>query len=75
MEKGGTFTTTVAWKLLTKSYPNFSEGYVLLPIDQKQLKIDSSTTVEQFKQSLANSAIYAEAEKKDLYKELKTLQE
>lgn len=62
-----------AWKLMMKSYPNFSEGYIYMIYAQVELNQDTSETIDKFNSSIANSEIYAEAEKKELIKEVERL--
>ena len=62
-----------AWRLLMKSYPNFSEGYLYIIDAQVQLNQDISDSIEEFNDSLAQSDIYSENEKKELIKELENL--
>ena len=56
-----------------KSYPNFSEGYLYIIDAQVQLNQDISDSIEEFNDSLAQSDIYSENEKKELIKELENL--
>ncbi|MFT6856569.1 MAG: hypothetical protein ACJA0X_002549 [Cyclobacteriaceae bacterium] len=62
-----------AWRLLIKSYPNFSEGYSYIMDAQVQLNQDISETIEKFNESLAKSDIYSEKEKEELKKEIEDL--
>jgi hypothetical protein len=62
-----------AWRLLIKSYPNFSEGYWYIMDAQVQLNQDISETIEKFNESLAKSDIYSEKEKEELKKEIEDL--
>ncbi len=64
-----------AWKILMKSYPNFSEGYLYILDTQIQLKKknDYSDTIKKFKASLASSNFYSEKEKDELMQELENL--
>lgn len=62
-----------AWKILTDTYPNFSEAYLYIIKAQIELKQNNTETVKQFYNSLANSEFYTEKEKKDLEKELQEI--
>jgi tetratricopeptide (TPR) repeat protein len=59
-----------AWKILTDSYPNFSEAYLNIIKAKIQLKQDYSETIKEFINSLAISELYNEKDKKDLEIEL-----
>ncbi|RQO40635.1 hypothetical protein DBR39_06755 [Chryseobacterium sp. KBW03] len=59
-----------AWKILTDSYPNFSEAYLNIIKAKIQLKQDYSETIKEFTNSLAISELYNEKDKKDLEIEL-----
>lgn len=56
----------MAWKILTDSYPNFSEAYLYIIRAQIQLKQNYLDTFNNFRRSLAKSEFYTEKEKKDL---------
>ncbi|WP_336702446.1 alpha/beta hydrolase [Chryseobacterium indologenes] len=62
-----------AWKILTDSYPNFSEAYLNIIKAKILLHQDYSATVKEFNISLANSEFYKEKEKKDLEVELQEI--
>jgi predicted alpha/beta superfamily hydrolase len=64
-----------AWKILIKSYPNFSEGYLYILDAQIKLKRknDYSETIERFNASLASSNFYSEIEKNELIQELENM--
>lgn len=62
-----------AWKILTDSYPNFSEAYLNIIKAKILLHQDYSATVKEFNISLANSEFYKEKEKKDLEMELREI--
>lgn len=59
-----------AWQILLASYPNFSEGYLSIIKAHNALKQNYSNTVTDFKESLSNSELYTEKQKKDLLAEL-----
>lgn len=61
-----------AWRLLVKSYPNFSEGFLYIIDAQVQLNQDVSKTIKEFNESLAKSKIYSGNEKKELIMELES---
>jgi predicted alpha/beta superfamily hydrolase len=62
-----------AWRLLMKSYPNYSEGYLYIMDAQIQINLDISETIGEFNASLATSDIYSETEKNELIKEFEGL--
>lgn len=62
-----------AWKILTDSYPNFSEVYLHIIKAKIQLKKDYSETIKEFTNSLATSEFYKEKDKKDLEIELREI--
>ncbi|UKB77377.1 hypothetical protein [Chryseobacterium sp. MEBOG07] len=62
-----------AWKILTDSYPNFSEAYLNIIKAKIQLKQDYSETFKEFINSLATSEFYKEKDKKDLEIELREI--
>lgn len=62
-----------AWRLLLKTYPNFSETYLYIIDAQIQLKKDYSQTATEFKKSISKSKFYTEQEKVDLIKEFENL--
>ncbi len=62
-----------AWNILMDTYPNFSEGYLYIIKAHMQLQQDYSKTVHKFRESLENSALYTEEQKKGLEKELQEL--
>lgn len=65
-----------AWKLMLKSYPNFSEEYLYILYAQIELKQDTSETIEKFHQSLdKKTEIYSETERDELIQEIDSLQE
>lgn len=65
----------LAWELLLKHYPNFSEGYLYIIEAKIQLKQDILMTVNQFEKSIHESEIFSVEEKEELKKELETLME
>lgn len=62
-----------AWQILLDSYPNFSEGYLYIIQARIALKQNYSNTVIDFKESLSNSELYTEKQKKDLLAELEEM--
>lgn len=62
-----------AWNMMLINYPNFSETYLYIMESQQKLMLNTSATAMQFKQSLARSVIYSEAEKAELLQELELL--
>lgn len=62
-----------AWRILINSYPNFSQGYLQIIQAQIQLKQNYLDTVNDFKKSLSNSALYTDVQKKELEDELKVI--
>lgn len=67
----GNFEAAIkAWKILLQEYPEFSEGYLYIIDAQKELKQSYTSTIADFKKSLAASSFYTPKEKKELLKEL-----
>lgn len=60
----------LAWEIMLKNYPNFSEAYLYIATAQQSAKQDYSQSIQDFKISLQKSKMYSEAEKIDLLKEL-----
>ena len=60
----------VVWTELLEQYPSFSEAYLYIVDAQQQLKLDTSETISQFKESLKRSKYYSSEEKKELLLEV-----
>jgi tetratricopeptide (TPR) repeat protein len=63
----------MAWEILIKTYPNFSETYLNILRAKTHLKQNLENTLSAFKSSLATSQFYTEKQKKDLEIDLKEI--
>lgn len=59
-----------AWELLLQEYPNFADAYWGIIEAQKELKIDTTSTIRSFKACLDRYNYYTPQEKEEMLKEL-----